>query len=371
MESIGDVKVNNNTQYWIYLINEKSWEKLLTYVEETEIPYIMSFKNSNVLEGDIIYVYVTKSTHNGFAAIIQAHKDLRPNKKIKIFKDDVANQYCVKIKVFTLLQKTFSLGNVSRYFQEDPAFKSAGSFRSKYLRGDLMFVKIPSSIGNKMVIGLYELSDNYEDSSIQEESEKKQIEQDKKEKKKKKKVCVVRKHSDTSDECSAKDFDIIENDSDSCCDSTEFVSFEKNESDSEKCQLATPMIPILFDPCNNFRWYNECKGDKDFIKEFKKHYTKCEECQCTNNNDKDINAYLDKCDIEFEIACDGDSEFNKLFSAYEYAQGYNIDKKDDNFIQLFLIDKKSHSYDRTIVIEWGIKISKYTKAHVKNTKKNN
>lgn len=370
MEHIGDVKVSDNTQYWTYIINEKSWKKLLNYVEENVTPYIMSFKNANVLKGDIICVYVTQSSHNGYVAIIQAHKDLKPNKKIKIFKDEIANNFCVKIRVFTLLQKTFNLSTISVYFEGDPNFKSMGAFRSKYIKGDLMFTNIPNSIGKNMIKGLYELSDECEQTSIQEEEEKK-IEKDKKKKKNKKTdIYVIKKHKNVSHqpesnyEYSAEDFDIIENDSESYADLDECVSFEKPDT-------ITPMVPILFDPCENFRWYNECNGNKDFIKEFKKHYIRCKDCKCTNNNDKDINTYIDNCDIKFEIACDGDSEFENLLNAYGTSKEYNIDKNRNNFIQLHIIDNKSHSYNRAIIIEWGVNIVKYTKARLKCTKKNN
>ena len=81
MEHIGDITINNNTQYWTYIINCKSWEKMLKYIQETEAPYIMSFKKSDVLEGDVICVY-TKGTSTGFIAIIQAHKNIVENKYI-------------------------------------------------------------------------------------------------------------------------------------------------------------------------------------------------------------------------------------------------------------------------------------------------
>jgi len=369
MEHIGDITINNNTQYWTYIINCKSWEKMLKYIQETEAPYIMSFKKSDVLEGDVICVY-TKGTSTGFIAIIQAHKNIVENKdkKIKIFRDNVANKFCVKIRVFTLLQKVFTLKNVGVYFAEDPYFKSIGSFRSKYIKGDLMFIKMPGSIGKNMVKGLYELSDNYEETSIKEENEKKEKkEHEKKEKKNNKKntvVCVIKKNNDdVSDdyEYSAEDFDIIENTSDSEYDLVECVSFEKNDA-------VEPMIPVLFDPCDSFRWYDECNGNKDFIKEFKKHYVKCKECECTNNNNKDINICLNKCVIEFEIACGGDDEFEKLFNAYHCASEYNIYEYNEDFIKLHIIDNKSHDYNRSIVIEWGIKSVKFTKAHVKESK---
>ena len=370
MEHIGDIAVNRNTQYWTYIINNKSWDKMLNYIQDTEAPYIMSFKKADVLEGDVICVYTKGIACTGFIAIIQAHKNITENKdkKIKIFKDNIANKFCVKIRVFTLLQKAFTLKNVSVYFEEDPYYTSIGSFRSKYIKGDLMFIKIPGSIGKNMVKGLYELSDNYEETSIREESEKKDKKENEKQKqknnKKKEVVCVVKKNNNVSEdyEYSAEDFDIIENTSDSEYDLVECVSFEKNDA-------VTPMIPILFDPCGSFRWPDECNDNKDFIKEFKKHYTKCKECECTNNNSKDIHVCLIKCVIEFEMACGGDEEFEKLFNAYHCASEYNTYEYNDDFIKLYIVDNICHDYNKSIIIEWGIKSGKFTKAHVKESKR--
>jgi hypothetical protein len=366
MEQIGDITVTPDTQYWTYIINGKSWEKLLEYIQETDAPYIMSFKKADIVKGDIICVYVTKSKNScvGYIAIIQAHKNITENKdkKIKIFKDDVANKFCVKIRVFTLLQKVFGMNTISGYLTGDPYFKSVNGFRSKYIKGDLMFVKMPVSIGKKIVTGLYKLSDNYEETSIKEEQEKteKKQKQGKKDEKKKTIVYVVKKNNNiSSDDYSVDDFDIVENTSDTDCDLLECVSLEKNDT-------VAPMIPILFDPCDNFRWHDECNNDKDFIREFKKHYVKCKDCKRTNNNEKDIDIDSYNCDIEFEIACG--NEFQKLLSAYDSGQEYNIGEYDCDFIKLYLIDNKSHYYNRSIVIDWGIKIVEYTKAHVKESK---
>ena len=383
-ESIGEVTISDETRYWIYTINSKSWATLTEYFETSGELYIPTFREANINKGDVIIVYLKgDGLNNGYIAITQTLNELCSDKNIKIFKDSTVNKYCVELNTLSLLQKPFKLKEVTLYLSDDKNFKSLASYRSKYTAGDLIFLQLPSTLGKKLLIGLYELSDNFEELSIKKQEEKKSKEEEKKkieeEKSKNKYAVNVRvKQRDRKDltkfKIKAKDFEIVDNDDsgyESSGSDDEFVSFEKDESDSDGSIIGlTPMVPIMFDPCKNFRWLDECLNDEDFLEEFKKHCRKCRKCKITNNGDKGLEGFIDTAILEYEVAYIEDTGFEDIMNAYYTATNFTLSNSNakKNFIRLYLIEDDDHIYCRCILIEWGIKSAKFTKAKLKTKK---
>ena len=383
-ESIGEVTISDNTRYWIYTINSKSWTTLTEYFETVDELYIPTFREANINKGDVVIVYLKgDGTNNGYIAITQTLNKLGSNKNIKIFKDSTVNKYCVELDTLSLLQKPFKLKEITSYLLGDKNFKSIASFRSKYTTGDVMFLEFPASLGKKLVAGLYELSDNFEELSIKKQEEKqlkieekKKAEEDKLKNKYAATVRVKRRERPdlTKSKIKAKDFEIVEN-SDSGYESSgsddEFVSLEREEEDSNDSIVGlTPMVPIMFDPCKNFRWLDECLNDDDFLEEFRKHCKRCRKCQITNNGDKGLEGFIDTAKLEYEVAYVEDTGFEDMMNAYHTAENFMLPDSSTkiNFIRLYLIEEDDHMYCRCILIEWGIKSTKFTKAKIKTKK---
>lgn len=382
-ESIGEVTVSDDTRYWVYTINNKSWTTLTEYFETADEFYIPTFKEANVKENDIIIVYLKgNGTNNGYVAIIKTLNPLCENKNIKIFKDNTANKYCVELDTLSILQRPFKLKEITSYLLGDKNFKSVASYRSKYMSGDLLFLQLPKTLGKSLITGLYSLSDDFEEKSIQKqeekikkEEEKRRKKEDEKKPKNKHKVSIRVKKKESNDltksNVQLKDFEIVEDEYseyESSGSEDEFVSFEQDAFEEDLS--LTPMIPIMFNPCKNFKWYNECSNDNDFLNEFKKHCKKCAKCEFNNNGDKGLEGFIDNAKLEHEVAFIEDTGFEDVMNAYQSATEFMLPESNTtkHVIRLYLIDEEDHLYYRCILIEWGIRSSTFIKAKVKSKK---
>lgn len=387
-EIIGDYHLDENTTHWVYTINGKLWDMLIRWFDEGNAVYLPTFNNAQVCDGDIVYVYV-KGSQSGYEAMIQVLDGIKKSrKKLKVFGMDVGSMY-ITAETVTILQKSFKMKDVDKYMLDNPLYKSSRSYISKYTKGDKTFTYVPASLGRDLLNGLYDLADEYDHEQLEKEQEKKDKEKAKKEAEKKKleqkkkkekakyktkKVIVLKSDSDiidtdTIDDEVSKDYEIITDsdyeDSDEDKEGREYVSFE-NEKEQLDSDNIRPMVPIMFYVCGNFRWTDECKGDDDFIKEFKKHYKRCSVCDKIDNNDIRFSGYIDKIDITTYEAYVSDAWFEDMLDAYYGSKEFILKKKPtEPYAVIYPIEEEDHLHNKSIIVEWCTAPAKFIKARIK------
>lgn len=344
MTKLGDFSVNKHTKYWIYTIKENSYEKLSKTFNDNEI-YLYSHQFIDIKEGDIIIIYKKGKKDNGYIGVSSCLVPLiKNNNKKNFFNDSVLNKYYLEIDILSIFQTTFKIKNVLDNLNKK-YYKSLPSFRSKYTIGDLNFINLENLIGKEIVTILYKLSDDYEYNVNKSKLEIQTIKED-----------ISFKNSEISDTES-----IVSNSTD--------LSSNFNINDNLILNYKVEkQVPVLFIPCERFSWEDEYDGD--FIKHFKYHFLKCKNCEINNNNDKDLGAYFKCSNIDYEIANNDDEDFTNLVESYLRCETYSSIKNiDNNTIRLYLVEDDSNIYDRTIFIEWAIKLKSYFNLEIKKLKK--
>ena len=414
-KKIGLIHVDKDSKFWIYCVNSRQWPILKKHLATSEEQYLPTFRYERVMPDDIIIVF---SRGLGFTCAMTVEEKLDPYHNapncVKIFSDAAIGRYNTKLASIDFFIKPIKIEDIFHYFGPKPKYKTKTTFSRKYCNSEFVFKILEDELGRSLLDGVESVSriDKDEWLTKQKEEEDKEEEQEEiKETKKKKfrKTCfkAIRKgntncystHScqskglDSACEdltCSessensnqsgstrssvlSEEYDIVSRgDDDSSEDSSEkdnenrkCIGIEEdNENNEEK---VTPMVPILFDPCDEFRWYEECKDDADFIQEFKAHYCRCGECEENNNNARSLGPYLDNSEIVIDMACMDDPGFREVLDAYMTgAEKITEEDTKNNIVQLNIIQEPNHYYDDTILVEWGIKCSKFIKAEIED-----
>lgn len=342
MTKLGDFSINKNTKFWIYTIKECSFEKISKSFNDDEI-YLYTHQNVNISINDIIIIYKKGKKDNGYIGVCNSLTNLIKNTKKNFFNDSILNKYYLEIDTLSLFQTTFKIKDVLEKLNKK-FFKSLPSFRSKYTIGDLNYINVNPNVGKEIVSILYQLSDDYEYNVNKTKLNDQIIKED-----------LSFKNSEISDTES-----LISN-------STDLSSnFNINENLILNYKVEK-QIPVLFIPCERFSWEDDYDGN--FIKHFKYHFLKCKNCEINNNNDKDLGAYFKCSNIDYEIADNDDDDFNNLMESYLRSESFfSIKNIDNNTIRLYLIEDESNIYDRTILIEWAIKLKSYYNLEIKKLK---
>ena len=305
----------NMVNYFIYVLSEDLANSLLKSFDNN-INCISQFKYCEIKKGDFILLFrkTTNVKKKGYIGICNAKTDFMENiDNIKVFKDLTMNKYCCKINnliLFDNIIKTNELNNELKI--NIPEYKSSQSFSHKYFKTVDIIVKITDNYGDiltNIILGHHVLKHDSTDSE-----------------------------SELSDDSTDSEYD----------ESTDSESELSNDSD---IYIIKGHIPILFEPCKKFIW------EGDLEKKFKKHYTNCEKCKRTDNNElsSEFVKYLDKAKYKFKQIKDKD-EIESYCDLY-----YNLNKcifevqhnaKNNNYITVLRFVNREHVYNRCLFILW-------------------
>jgi hypothetical protein len=394
---LGFISFSKKSKFWIYTINNVQWNILKKHLSFSEKTYLPTFKYEQISKNDVIIIYVKSYgfTCTSISEKIISKYDINSNEIPYIFEDKSIGKFNIELKVINFFIKPIIISNVYHYFSEHKEYKSKGSFIRKYCDGEFLYKLIEFDFGKLILEGLESISRIEKNQWLKDEEEKEINKQQQKKKKnekieKKEKICLkaIRKNNtnqystcNISESSTLSDeFDIISfNNNCNCdCDCDCDCDNECQSNPSESIGIEDinqdniiPMIPILFDPCDEFRWYEECSNDNDFIEEFKAHYQRCNECEINDNNNHSLIPYLNRSNITFEIACFEDEGFDIIFKAYQISSEKIIEEDiTKNLIRLYIIQEQDNIYNNSILIEWGVKMSTFTKAEILTGKKN-
>jgi hypothetical protein len=417
------ITFTNKSNIWLYIIGINHWDILKKHLSFSENTYLPSFKYEKIMNNDIVIIYVKSM---GFTCITKILKQLIPHYELQnnqnnqntpnIFEDKSICKFYTELKDIYFFIKPIAVSQIVAHTDEK-IFQQGGAFGKKYCGGEFIYKFVEFKLGVVIIKCLDTITkiDKNIVFSKEKENERKNERKNKDIHNKKenlKKICLkVIKKNNTNQYSTASEklYDNFEISFSESYDSNKNNESESNESNISNTSNESseyigiedipqkniiPMIPILFDPCDEFRWYEECINDNDFIEEFKAHYKRCGECEINDNNLRCIIPYFECSNISINIASSDDDAFNKIFNAYQTGKekiilddddddnnnsnsNSNSDDNDndsnnnhshnndsDNIIRLYIINEEDHLYNNTIIIEWGVNMSVFTKAEI-------
>jgi hypothetical protein len=306
--------IHKNTKYWIYVITSDMWTQLSDMFSKNK-NMLSSMYSDKIMKGDIILIYEQHSqAKNGFVAICQSSTTSKNNtEQIKIFNDKNMNKYCIDLSFVSEFDQCYKLTQLEKQIKEkQPTFKTA-TFKKSYVNTvpKAKFINIDNIIGKILIENLIKLHDNNN-----------------------KKESDIELISD-EESCSDNDSDNVSDD-DSDNDS-------EDESDDDLDDGGN--IPILLDPCVEFKW------DKNKINNFKKHYVFCNRCKKIDNNEKAFSFSLESSKIICEELTDID-DIDMYLEYYHELKNYKMDDDKVNTIKIFRINSRGTTYHTCILIVW-------------------
>jgi hypothetical protein len=112
-------------------------------------------------------------------------------------------------------------------------------------------------------------------------------------------------------------------------------------------------IPILFEPCNNYKWYGS-NNYEESIQMFKDHYINCTKCIKTNNNDEELYPYINKSALWF--ANINAKETNTYLNLYHNLQPHTfvLLDEDKKYTHMYIvkINNCENVYNNCLLIIW-------------------
>lgn len=340
--NIGIFRVNSKTGFWILSLDKKTLNVLEEKMKEMKKEmYLTNYVKVSIKKGDIILMY-KRGIGGGFIGIVNTDDQQINNQegKIRIFNDNNMNRYCVKLSNFVKIPIT-KISDMENSFKDDTDFKSSGSFKVKYITGDLCYSQPTNKFGKKLLE--YLLSRTNNSSGVTSENEN---ESDKPVKTKKTGKIMLTNNDDYDDKIKDK--------------KTKHDTKQKQEQDQEQEQDTDDientkgLIPILINPCKKFIWPATNK-----VTYFIKHYQTCMNCEIVNNNNYELTNILgNDTDIELLEIDDQDLEnYSLAEEAYQSLKKYDPYKKSKkNKIQIIYNMDLESIYANCFIICWRIQI---------------
>jgi len=333
------LKISQKTNYHIYILNNNECNNIIKNKDN----YIGFFlKNQSIKKGDVVILYLKDRMKSGFYGIVQLDTNVSFNDKntVKISSDTNMNRYYAKLCFKKKFLETIDPESIIKYVSSDATgFKNATSFKQKFV------TKLNALIGfevyGKKIMTKLMLED--EDIFIRTESEKE---------KEKEKENEEEEEEDEEDE-NEEGEEEQEQDQDQDQDQEENKKEkEENEDEDEEEEIEKEpepgFIPIMVVPCNEFKLP---KTNKE--KYFMDHYTTCNKCDITNNNNNsELTRIFNKDNIEiYELTSSKHYYFNPALSAYYGMDNYEPpDIQVRPFARIIYINNGHDDYDKCFLI---------------------
>lgn len=350
--TIGDFKIGTNTKFWIFVLHEINWNDLKANYDKG-LYYVSSYTKPNVKKNDVVIVYLQHSSNklaHGIVSICQLKNNLSENvNKIKLFRDVNINKYIAPLCVLNNYDDPYKISQMEKFLSmKCPLFKSADSFKKKYIKEKTTFIELDKMIGIEIIRLIVECSDKLNLSDISTVSTD-SISSGSTNPNKKIRMIIKKV---VSERCPTDE------DSDSCSEwgssaddtNSEYVS--SADDDDDCIRIIDGHIPIILIPCKNFRWSND---EELMIHEFKSHLTDCKNCEITDNNNVSIYKNLDSSVFTYEELTDSEQIDSKLEKYYNCSNcTFELEGKNKhlNHIFIYKINCRDHIYHRSLLIIW-------------------
>jgi hypothetical protein len=406
-ETIGSVNLNSDNNVWIYCIYLDSHDILMKHFADTEIQhYLSTYDKEKLRDGDIVLIYMKSRKVKEkplFTGFCQLSGTMYKDNNISVFKDINKNRFIIKIDHVAIFKVPIPLEDLDYNLASDPYYKSERSFRIMYCIGDQKPIKIPYSVGRKMML----LFDEYlicdlKDIDIKKPKEifkkqKKEISLEDFEKtsnstseilseekpvKEKKKIKPKKKIAEPEEEDEDNNYDDdigqvtktnLPKDVESEENQQEFEY--ENQEEQEDPEHKDGHVPIMIVPCKEFKFpeldeddrednedesYDDDGNNEDSrqkIKYFKDHLKKCRKCEVTNNDPCEIlHIMYDKYDppsISYMITDSSRLECDLAIEAYENVKKYNpMGTVEKLTIRIMHILDNTSDFDKCMIIVW-------------------
>lgn len=347
-EHFSTIIVNEKVSYWIITLSEINWEDLKKHFLKGTF-FITTFEKHNLKKNDVILIFQKHSINlksHGFVAICQIKANIGKNElNINIFKDINMAKFISSISSLELFNEPLKYSKIESMLKKDCKntndFCTSAVFGSKYTKQKSVFFQLPNKLGYSLVKNLIALSDG--EIEIGSTGSKNISKNEKKGE-------IFDDPPYSSSEEEVDDEPPYSSDSENSDDSTNDSMYDiANEND---VRVVIGHIPILMIPCNLFEWSND---EYVTIKNFKKHFLECENCDKTDNNNCNIYPFVKNSLVH----CTDITDENMIDSYLDYYHKEKIckfelvgnDKKNDH-IYVFRILAKRHIYHNTILIMW-------------------
>lgn len=372
---MNDFGLNDNTNFWLYTTKQMHWQQLEKLIDKN-ILHLGCYHKANIEKNDIIFMYLkdnaSSSKKNGFIAILVSDGKINDNKtfETKIFNDKYMNRFYVILSKITLLTSTVKLIEISNDIKKAyPEYGNDIAFRKTYMTMENDFNILPKKMGKNLVTILLDATERKTnpDTEIEEEINMK-IKSDSNEIPNSDSSKNKYKHEQSDNESynsyasktssdSNKSDDSENSDSDNdniFNESSDNESSSESNSDNSKEHITIDgHIPIIMIPCVHFKWKH--KTTEELLREFKKHYGKCERCSVTNNNNSELGLALPKANVIYREKKDGDS-LTKIIKKYFNLKPYKFNvpkrKHPKSPIYIFRVNDKTHIYHNCFIIVW-------------------
>jgi hypothetical protein len=295
--------------YWLFVINFNYWNEFL----ETNQKNICCEKEYGIKKNDKVIIY-TKGKKSGFIGICEClfDEELNTNNK-NIFSSKKDNKFIIGINKIEYFNKLINLKLLFKKIKQD-IFKSVGSFKYKYIRGNIIYNKLTYIQGD----------------------------------------CIINIFNDINKET------IIDTVKNKSIDNNIFVKITEKEDKSEvKNNNVLLHIPILVIPKVNISLPETNNNDK--LKVFNDIYNKYN-VEIINNDDYEISGILNTSNIEFkEInSLTSNEDINKYYitalESYHKCETYNpCEYKEIPFIRIICIEDIKDDYYGCYLITWVTK----------------
>ncbi|QKF94240.1 hypothetical protein QKU48_gp0782 [Fadolivirus algeromassiliense] len=363
--------ISKDTTFWIYVMTKNTYTEYI----KNKTEYISFFENK-VSKGDIVIIFNKDRLSNGFASILQLETDLEDNDDtVNIFKNNNLNRVYGKVGYKIIFPELIKIETVLEYLKTDvPGFKNAMSFRSKFLKNENIIVEL-YLYGKKIVDRLLVISEDTNKKLLTKQTvvmpiQHKTVPIKAKNNKvitkitTKKNIQVIEDDNENNDENNDEDND-EDNDNDNENEIDEDGDNEVNSkktpfqidddddlNEDEDCNEEDNIggyIPIMIIPCKD---YNLPKVNRD--KYFKEHYKSCNNCDITNNNNRELCSILDKSKIQFiEITDEKHMYLNSALDAYLNLRNHKpLDAIEFPFIRVMYLNNDDDIYDKCLLITW-------------------
>ncbi len=360
-----EVDVKKNANYWIYIMSKKLWDQYMRSTESSDDDnlFISSYDKTDIKKGDVIFYYLKNGRNSGFTGLCRvctAHKENK--QKIKIFNDRNLNEHLIKLDYLTFFETPISLKDVLGTIKADKVgHRSEGSFRSKYLKDNALFVRVNAK-GNKLMKELFRISEEQLESEESEESEESdESYESSNSANAKNKYEEISSNSVFLNNKKGKHnqkknkINIID---DEYSDATNNAKNDaKSDADESESSEADGEIPIMIIPCKEFKWPKKKSKQKNY---FIKHYKECKVCEVNDNNNINIGQIIDNAHIEYYISTKTDDIYFEIpVEDYHDLKYHEPDDMPDNikgnpFIRIVRIDNGDEIYHGCILITWTL-----------------
>lgn len=399
MASVNKYVIGPKTSFWIYNMTKSNYNDFIKY----DGAYLSFFENNAVKSGDIILLYLKalRTGKSGFFGFVQSagrlienSNDVHAKNVVKIFKNLNLNNYTLKIKYKLIFNEIIELKKIISHIKTDATgYKTPASFVAKFTKNENNIMAIPL-YGSKMIEKLIfenNMNDSTNDTEINDYNEcgecdgydeckdcdvgivksKKPAKDASKKLATKSVKTVVKAIAKAPSKTPAKvplkirkgGAMIIKDDEQQDnsnghaeyeTDNEENISDESDESNESDEDLndVNGYIPILMIPCDDFKL-----PSTKILQYIVNHYKKCDICDITNNNNRELSSIIDNAKIEYvEIIDEKSGYFDPVLDAYWGLYKYEpVGVTQYPFARISYINNGHDIYNKCILIAWADK----------------